>query len=693
MSIKDKIKGFLDSDKDIDYNYNPNTKEENELLSIITNDQTKAEGMRTEIERIWDDEYKMYIGDQWSTSFAYRAPSAKQIRPNSVDNFVMPAVINIHSALTATTPTCSIDPRADDDKEIAEKLGPVIEFVEYKNKFSVVWKKIVLQGLSYGPLIGAVLWDNTWTGGAGPNRWAGDIRLLNIKRKEFFPDPSIVDLEDRLQDCSYIHRKLRRKVDYFKERWKDKGKHVDQDTDTIDDEGTDAGQATLIERWHRGKPKMMPDEWKKFFKEKAQEYGPDGETPDSFKADEFLSMSKGEMEGIHVCYVTRDVFLEYIPYVYDDGLYPFVYKVMYEDEKSQWGFGEIRNIKIPQVMHNKADEIEIEAMSVEGLGGMYYNKGALSAKQAADYKNTNAKGGAAIEVNDIMGVRERTGPKIPASIANYKEQKQRMVETISQNTPIQQGYKPGGVTAFSAIKELGDRADTRTRGKIEILEDFLIEFKQLELSRIAQFYTEERQWRITGGEGEQKSGTFSNKEMIKTWPRKEAEVDEEGNEVKPAEMEEYIPEMDVRIKLIDERPTSRNYYTDMAIKLKPANLIDLKSFWYTMEEGKFPPREEVLKRLQEEKEAVIAAQQPKQPQGQPQPPEQPQLPQAPPMPQQAQEQPSKLSPQQVFAQLPPQIQKALQEKVPPDQMEELLSMEPNQMMEAIQQIIAGGQGG
>lgn len=656
----------------IDYNINPNTKEENEFLSKIINDQSNAESMRTAIDTIWDDEYKIYIGDQWSTSFAYRAPAAKQIRPNSVDNFVMPAVINIHSALTSSIPAATFEPRSDNDKDIARKIKPVVEFVKYKNKFPSVWKKIVLQGLSYGPLIGMVPWDNTWTGGTGPNRWAGDVRILSIKRKEFYPDPAITDLEDRLQDCSYIHRKLRRKVDYFKERWPEKGQHVEQDMDTVDEEGLNAGQATLIERWMKGKPKMVPKEWAEFFDEKAQEYGPDGGNPDSFKAKIFSSMAKGTLDGVHVCYSTKDVFLDFIPYVYDDGLYPFVYRVMYEDEKSQWGFGEIRNIKIPQVMHNKADEIEIEAMSVEGLGGMFYNKGALSPKQSNDYKNMNAKGGAAIEVNDIHGMKERTGPKIPATIANYKEQKQRMVETISQNTPIQQGTKPGGVTAYSAIKELGDRADTRTRGKVEILEDFSIDLHQMALSRIAQFYTEERQWRITGSEGESQSGTFSNQEMVKKWERTPAEYDERGNEIKPAEFEEYIPEMDVKVKLIDERPTSREYYTDLAIKMKPAGLIDMESFWYVMEEGKFPPKEEVLIRLKQEMQEKILAQQPKMPTQGAGPPtggEQPQ---------------PQLNPEQV-------LQEAL-ESMTPEEREQFKMLPDEKKVEILEEIMAQGDG-
>jgi hypothetical protein len=261
-----------------------------------------------------------------------------------------------------------------------------------------------------------------------------------------------------------------------------------------------------------------------------------------------------------------------------------------------------------------------------------------------------------------------------------------MVETISQNTPIQQGTKPGGVTAFSAIKELGDRADTRTRGKMEVLEDFLIEFNQAILSRIAQFYTEERQWRITGSEGESQSGTFSNKEMFKTWPRNEAEYDDKGNVTKPAEMEEYIPEMDVKVKLVDERPTTRDYYMNLAFKMKPAGLIDLKSFWYVMEEGKFPPREEVLKRLEEETQAKLAAQQPRIPQV---PTQIPQQGQAPPQgatgPPQSQPQPQANPQQQVQ-----QILEQVMQQMTPEEKRQFAQLPDEKKIEIIQQIMEGG---
>jgi hypothetical protein len=104
-----------------------------------------------------------------------------------------------------------------------------------------------------------------------------------------------------------------------------------------------------------------------------------------------------------------------------------------------WGWGEIRNIKIPQILHNKADEIEIEAMSRQGLGGMYYQPHAINPKQLENIKMNNAKGGAMLEVDNLQMIKEREGVQIPSTISNFKEHKQRMIETISQITPIQQG--------------------------------------------------------------------------------------------------------------------------------------------------------------------------------------------------------------------------------------------------------------
>lgn len=580
-----------------------NTPEEVRLLNKGTTWIKNAEGNRNDIETTWEDEYKMYVGKQWDTTIAPRTSKAKKYRPNSQDNFIFPSLYNMHSVITATDPESIIESPDESNQqmvEAAEKLTDIIADERYKNRFSKLWKRLVLEGLKHGPFIHAVLWDGDWIGGSGPDQWIGEIKHVVVDKKDFLPDPAITNLEDRLQECGYIIRRMRKKIDYIKDRWPDKGIYVQEDSDSADNnsEGPDPQQATVYEVWHKGKPEYVSSQWKEEFSKKAQEME-DGEFP--YKVKDYQDKASGTLKGVHVAYMTKDIVLDYIPYVYDDGMYPFAYAVLYEDEENPFGLGEIRNVMMPQIAHNKADEIELEAMAKEGLGGAYYNKGTLTSKQKTDIEENSGKGGAWLEVNDITGFKERTGPKVPATIDNYKEHKQRMIERITQDTPIQQGLAPsGGVTAYSALKELGDRSDTKNKGKLDILKDLLIDITQLELNRIAQFYSVERSYTVRTEKAPKKmqdamgnpilkapvqNGTFSNKDMYFTWQRTDGQ-------------DFYVPSWNVKVKVMDEKPTDRNYYINTATTLTQAGLMDVESLWYTIEEGKFPPRDEILARLQ-----------------------------------------------------------------------------------------------
>ena len=617
---------------------NPNaTPEENEFLTELVAEQDEAETWRMPVETKWDDEYKAFVGDQWNLSFAKRSNDGRKTHPNPVDNFIFPAVMGMTNTITATTPEIALEvsdgDNETDDTELEKKITDNIANILDKNKFPAVWKKIVLRGVMYGPFIGTVLWDNDWIGGVGPNRWVGEVRIIAQKQSEIYFDPAILDLEERLQECSFINRKFRKKLQYFKDHW-DNGKYVQVESNDEVEEPADNSQAWLIEHWHKGKPKFMPEWRKQELLNRAHSYMPPSAMVDEFKAEKYQQMSEGKVDGVHVAYATRDVFLEYVPYVYEDGLYPFVYKVLYVDEKSPYGFGEIRNAMNPQVMHNKADEIELEGMCVEGLGGKLFQKGAVNPKQLNFITQNNHKGGMWAEVDNVALIKDREGTKVPENIAVYKEHKQRMVETISKNTPIRQGLAPSGNMPYAAIAELGARTDTATKGIVETLEDFLKEMTQLIVNRIKEFYTEERVYKVqeeksnvdvslfrklkqvaqmpVGEEkysaianiieqmnnpAPEKYGTFSVQDMTRTWEREPAGYDENGEQT-PPKIETYMPDFTAKVKVIDERPTDRNYYVTLAQTLYNAGKLDEETFWEVIEEGKFPPKEIVLDRLE-----------------------------------------------------------------------------------------------
>ncbi|MEN6313246.1 MAG: hypothetical protein ABFD25_03240 [Clostridiaceae bacterium] len=636
-----------------------NTQAENELLCEIDNKQTYAEGgERRKIEVCWDDEYKICQGggQQWDTSKAPRSERGKKRNFNSEDNFVHPTIQNMLAPFS-TAPSMEASGVEPGDDSAAEIVSDLIAHVFYQNKFPEQYDKICTQMVKYGPVIGYVPWDQHWIGGSGPNRWVGEIRTSFMDRRKFYSDPAILNLEERLQECSFINIVERKKLQWFADTWPEKGKYVIEDSEGIiegqENEGTDPQQAALITHFHKGLPKFVSDEWKQIFLEKAQEAEQVSLLP--YYAKDLRDMAAGTLKGVHCAFKANTILLDYIPYIYDDGLYPFVYKVLYTDEKQPWGMGEIRNVISPQINHNKADEIELGAMLGQGLGGAYYDKGSISETQKDEILDSMAKANAWNEVNNANGIHEKKAVQVPSSITNYKDSKKNIIDTVSGNTAIMQGISPGANVPYSTIAELGARADARTRHKAKVLERFMIEFTQLIINRIVQFYTVERKYRILGDRQVQKAqedayktlqqiasmpagtppeqqiqaiidllmrikqqqdkpktGIFKREMLVRTWDREYmSTVDEYGNEIKKPMKEEFVPEFDLRAKIMDERPTDRNYYTSLATQLL-GSALGIRAFWRTLDEGKFPPVNEILQELDEMRQAQAQAAQQQQ---------------------------------------------------------------------------------
>jgi len=610
------------------------TEEEKEYVASVLVDKVASEGgYRQEAEDHWSDEYLCLKGDQWDTSLAPRNAQKKSKRPNVVLNVSLPTVMNIVDALTSSTPQADVTGREKSDKEVALKLSDIISFVFDRNVFDKQWRDIVMQSVHYGPMIGYVPWDPEFMGGAGPNRWIGEIRTLCQKKDEIYFDPAIKDLEENLQDCRFIHQRYPKNLEYIKDRW-DNGKYVTaemlDENEVQDNEQFDYQRATVICSWHRGTPKFISQKDKERYEKKA------AEATDEYAKKMYKDMATGTLKGVHCAYTAGTIFLEYIPYVYEDGLYPFAYAVLYQDEKNPYGFGEMRNILNPQIMYNKCAEIEMESAAVEGLGGGYYDKGTISKSQIDEINENSSKAGAWHEVNSKAGMQKKEGTQTPQSLVLFKDFLKTNIDTISQNTAIMQGVSPGANVPYKSVAELGSRADVRNKGKMNILERFMTQFMRLMISRISQFYTDEREYRIRGdksmaiktliydglrqllelGDDETAKqaqlagliqlfetiknmnpnaadtfGKFSNQQMKHVWTR-----DTENGEKKE---EVYIAEFDVKVKITDERPTSRTYYENLALEMFKIGAIGPKAFWETIYNGQLPPPDEITQELKE----------------------------------------------------------------------------------------------
>jgi hypothetical protein len=252
------------------------------------------------------------------------------------------------------------------------------------------------------------------------------------------------------------------------------------------------------------------------------------------------------------------------------------------------------------LLHNKADEIEIEAMVKEGLGGGYYQEGAITRRQLDNIIDNGAKSGMWFNVQDINSIKERTGVKVPPSITNYKEHKQRMVETVSVNPSVAQGQMPSANAPFKALNMLSNKVDIKTNSAALKLKDLLVQINKLRIDLFAQFYTEERYYRYTDSQHNMHEGTFRNDEMFDVWSREvvqQEQIDPMTGQpmIVSKELQEYyVPDFDIEVTILPKKPDDRDYYTNLAFHLHELGVLTERHLLYTLEEGRLPDMEEIL---------------------------------------------------------------------------------------------------
>lgn len=135
--------------------------------------------------------------------------------------------------------------------------------------------------------------------------------------------------------------------------------------------------------------------------------------------------------GVHVATVAGGVLLRHKSYIYEHGKYPFIWRVCYPRENTIWGFGEIHQLKTPQIMLNKTDENIIEGLVHQTFGIKVFNADAMSEKQKAIIRAKGTLPGQWFEVNDVDGVKPIYGQGIPAGAFQYYDQKKVSMETIT----------------------------------------------------------------------------------------------------------------------------------------------------------------------------------------------------------------------------------------------------------------------
>lgn len=612
-NIVDKIVGIFTNQNDPVDKKDINDPEQQTIYDMVRSDYQYFKATRQASEGIWRQEQRFYKGDHW---YGLRPPEVSQQRPNSVDNVVWSQIESIVSKLTGWEPTTDFEAQEPGDEQKAEMLNEFIPYELRCIKFHPKHTRAVRRMVIHGPLIYKTVFDPSVAGGRGNNRYMGQNDVIPLDLGSFFPDPRIRDFI-YLQKASANIIHTIPSLDYFKQRWPDRGKLVTMDNMSDDVEifdrdyvsqtqfntSSSTGHVTeqsqrsgLIEYWYKGKPKTMSAEDKKVFKELADTNLQEGKDPSIN-----IAKAKGQIDGIHCIYIsTSGVFLEHKSYVYDHGQYPIVARVLFPDEDNPWGKGYMRDMISPQIMLNKFSELSVETMAKQGNAAIVYMEGSITKPDTWARKRSTPA--AMLPVNDMNGWKEIEGHNVPSSLFQGMEYYKEMLQKIPGQFDSANGQASADVNSGAQAQALIAASSGRLSLPSEIIKDALQEVFEQYIELVAQFYTQERIIRVTDGQM-----SVSRQSLVSQAPTTYDAPQQDGSTQPQQVQEEYVPHFDIIVNIGAEKPQDRQYWVQTALTLLQTvdpttgmGMIDAKAVQYTIQNGRMEPMQVIQDRMDAE---------------------------------------------------------------------------------------------
>lgn len=536
--------------------------------------------------REMDENDKLYEGHHWDLigpdGNPLRSKRQQAMRPNAVENVTFSLVAGAVSEFS--DPVEIVDfPVEPGDDEVARLMTDLKQYILDKNDHDMQRMAWNWNFFWHGTGIWEVSWDPTWKGGRGPNRWVGEVRLINRHPRTVFPDARC---GDNVQNGRRIHVVSYVPIEYVRENFPEWGYMVRESTvdeaiaGRVDSAAKQIGVVALVTTWYIGEP-LLPT------KEDAENKGREG-------------------IGLHKIFwadLDNPVFLDHENYLYfaesEMPRFPFIFRQRYpRKDPSVWGHGEPYFLKNPQIIHNKTVEILIEGHVHSALGQGFYEPQALDEKQMKALKTQGTLPGMWFAVNDINRVKRIYGQSMPSSLLQEAQRLPRMMEQIMGRFDISQGKTPGSVTAFRALDLIAQRAQVRLKAVDLAIRSAYKEIGEWMNRHIWNYYTGRRAYRIVG-ENEhglylKKQGVFSIDDYRKVYDFVTGEVVPytafqplEGM-VEGTDYEVYNPELDVRVRTTQQMPSDRLFYMELAKEMYLMKLLDPQTMFEVMRDGRFP---------------------------------------------------------------------------------------------------------
>ena len=380
---------------------------------------------------------------------------------------------NKHADALEAYPIANVLPREAGDKLDAWALSHILPVVFEQNKFPKVYDRVIWSKMKFGTGIYQVTWDANKLNGLG------DVEFRRTNILNLFWEPEI----DDIQDSRYVFHVEIQDKDELREQYPQLEGKVLQSVITPvempkDDHASDAHKVAVIDcyykKWQGGR--------------KVLHYV--------------------KYVGDTVLYATENDPVRKERGLYDHGLYPFVFDVLFPIEDSCAGYGYVdicANAQIRIDLLNTA----FTRNTLAGATPRYFcrNDGGVNKEQFCDLNEM------LIDVDGNLGDDSLRVVDYKPLSGNYINHLNATIDEIretSGNTETATGSSTHGVTAASAFAALQEAAGKLSRASTTVSWDAYSDVTYMVIELIRQFYDMPRQFRITGDMGVARFVPFSN---------------------------------------------------------------------------------------------------------------------------------------------------------------------------------------
>lgn len=445
--------------------------------------------------------------------------------PTPASGWLFNSIANKHADAMDNYPEPNILPREESDEDIANVLSSIVPCILEENDFEQVYNDIWWYKLKAGTGIYGVFWDS------GKENGIGDISIRKVDILNVFWEAGLTDIQKspNLFTVELVDR------DILKARYPFltcSGMDIYDVNKYYYDDSIDTSKKASVVDWYY----------------KSTQNGRSVLHYCKFCEGEIIYASENDPN-----YAERGF--------YDHGQYPFVFDTLFEVEGTPCGFGYVDVMKDAQLYIDKLNQAILKN-AVESARPRYFISDAsnVNEQEFMDVGRDVVHVAGSIDDTKIKQIQVNPMPSIVATILEMKIEE---IKETSGNRDFSQGGTTSGVTAASAIAALMEAGSKLSRDMIKSGYRAFARVCELVVELIRQFYDDERCFRITGKQGEQKFVVFDNSLM------------QGGTEnVFGMELAKRKPSFDIKISAQKNSPMNKVSQNEFAKELYQLRMFD-----------------------------------------------------------------------------------------------------------------------